>query len=472
MIMKRGTPKAESRSNHRFTLAMRPAFGCLPSAIEPASAKSSATTDSRRGLTLIELLVTIVILVTLLAAVLPAISPNNEGRKIREAARQLTSLFSQAQAQAARDGRSVGVGFSDWNDLDNDGQFDPGESTGVALEAFIVAEPAPFAGFDQNSTVVVSGPSTPGVLPQFNGLPLVQITFGHGAGIDAFGSPTPGAPPDLMEPSDWLPPGTFRPGDIIEVGTERFQIALDDFDAEDGDQDPDVDTPTPANPDNLAEYGYLRPQKVLAAFWLNRNNRVDKLLPQGGRPYHIRRRPLAGQRPSRTATPSVQFPRGIGIDMDPTVGNTTAMVMFSPTGAMDAVYVDGRRESDREPTFILLGRSENAIPWDPTLTDDQFHQAYAFTGNESDDEVEAKRRELNMLNADSRWIVITPAGRVVGAENYVFDPRQTPYTTGDGDNAPDEQFDRQREGWRDPSTGQFYPGARFYAQKLENETGG
>ena len=65
----------------------------------------------RPGLTLIELLITIVIMVTVLAGALPLLSPNNNSRKLREASRQLNSLLSQAQAQAARDGRPVGVAF-------------------------------------------------------------------------------------------------------------------------------------------------------------------------------------------------------------------------------------------------------------------------------------------------------------------------------------------------------------------------
>ena len=65
----------------------------------------------RSAMTLIELMVVIVILVTLVAGVLPLVSPNNDARKIAEAARGLQTYFMQAQAEAARLGRPVGVGF-------------------------------------------------------------------------------------------------------------------------------------------------------------------------------------------------------------------------------------------------------------------------------------------------------------------------------------------------------------------------
>jgi len=65
----------------------------------------------KRGLTLVELLVVIVILVTLVAGVIPMISPNNDTRKIREASRGLQAYINSAQAEAARTGRPHGIGF-------------------------------------------------------------------------------------------------------------------------------------------------------------------------------------------------------------------------------------------------------------------------------------------------------------------------------------------------------------------------
>jgi type II secretory pathway pseudopilin PulG len=63
----------------------------------------------RRGLTLIELLVTIGILMLLVVVAMPALTPSSESRRVREAARQLNVFFGAARAQAMQSGRAVGV---------------------------------------------------------------------------------------------------------------------------------------------------------------------------------------------------------------------------------------------------------------------------------------------------------------------------------------------------------------------------
>jgi type II secretory pathway pseudopilin PulG len=457
-------PKAVSRATSRLTQLPRPAFRF------PLSAFPSP----RAALTLIELLVTIVILVTLLAAVLPAVSPNNEGRKIREASRQLVSLFHQAQAQAARDGRPVGVGFRDtWNDADNDNVIDPGELTGMAIEAYIIAEPPPFAGFSTGAAAAVMnrqgnpfvqvtnaplvGPGQP---------PIVNIVFVRGVGGEGL----------IVDGGDAIPPQTFRgafigpnggiagSGDLVEIGQELFELISNDCD------DADNDTDTTPDTEDGTENGYLKSQTVVAARWLSHRNRTIQLLARGGKAYRIRRSPMANTSPSRTAAESIQFPRGIGIDFDPTDGNWQVGVVFSPTGAIDAVYMDGQKQSAR-PFFMMLGQFENANPWNgPASTnnvDDIDYTKYDFTDvpqdSEGDDEVALRRRETNLLNADSRWVVVSPAGRVVASENAFFDPRQDVFVNGtppNTDDSPPAQRERQRDA------------ARQYAANYESEGGG
>jgi len=63
------------------------------------------------GVTLVELLVVIVILVLLVGVVLPLVQPSLEGRDLREAARQASTFLMSAQAQASATGRKVGVMF-------------------------------------------------------------------------------------------------------------------------------------------------------------------------------------------------------------------------------------------------------------------------------------------------------------------------------------------------------------------------
>ena len=63
----------------------------------------------RRGITLVELLVVVSILMMLMVVAVPVIRPGLESRRIREAARQVSVYLASAQTQAARLGRPVGV---------------------------------------------------------------------------------------------------------------------------------------------------------------------------------------------------------------------------------------------------------------------------------------------------------------------------------------------------------------------------
>lgn len=62
-----------------------------------------------RGLTLVELMVVVVILVLLVGVVLPLAQPALKGREIREAARQVNAMLASARARAAATGRPVGI---------------------------------------------------------------------------------------------------------------------------------------------------------------------------------------------------------------------------------------------------------------------------------------------------------------------------------------------------------------------------
>jgi prepilin-type N-terminal cleavage/methylation domain-containing protein len=422
------------------------------------SADDVVKTSVRRGLTLIELLVTIVIMVTVLAGVLPLVSPNNNARKIREASRQLTTLFSQAQAQAARDGRPVGVAFKET------GANSP--YSGMALEAYLIASPPPFAGFSEHSRVVVGevgsvyGPTStftdPRFSPALNGYKICRLNFLVSGNVDAF------------------PPRTLKIGDIIEVGGNSFLVCDDEDQTTMPNQtevlnnvefllsDPSASTPIPGT--------------TLDAIWLNYHGQMlpQATNPPSGQAYKIYRQPV------NTSEQPLQFPRGIGIDMDASgatglgtgmpidfdVSNpfpTAVSVMFSPNGSIETVYRDGVRRDGVEQIFVLLGLFENANNGSQDWND------YDFSGSVDNDELAQRRKRLNWLSADSRWVTVNRAGRIITTENNIsFDPRSADYLDGLSGTAQEKAREQRR---RQLSGHLNSPGARQFAENMSASTG-
>ncbi|BBO32188.1 prepilin-type N-terminal cleavage/methylation domain-containing protein [Lacipirellula parvula] len=389
-----------------------------------AIAAASPTASARRGLTLIELLVTIVIMVTVLAGALPLLSPNNNSRKIREASRQLTTLLSQAQAQAARDGRPVGVAFRET------GTSSP--FSGMALEAYMIAQPPAFTGFSEFSRVSVNKPRSNDKLTY--GEPTTDNANGNGGTM--FDARYRGAGVwelafTLYGAEDPIPPRMVRNGDVVNAGGNYFLIVDDGGGTEGAHQ---VDQAT----------GYVMPTNFLLAIWLNQNG--QQLAPGALKPFSFARLPV------NTSEQPLQFPRGIGIDLEASGatgvgasmpmdfdsgGATTVGIMFSPNGSIEAVYRDGVRREGAEQIFLLLGLFENGNNGSQDPNDYDFSAGASI----SNDELTQRRTRINWLSADSRWVTINRAGRIITADNNIsFDPRLSPYID---DTAPAAQRAKQ-----------------------------
>src|SRR5215211_4973745 len=121
-------------------------------------------TPARLGMTLIELLVVIVILTTIVGAAIPLMSPSNDDRRLREAARGLNTYITGAQTRAIATKRPYGVAFKR---LSQDTKR--AEDNGVCLEVFYVEQQAPYAGFDANSRACVA------LHPNLRGLVLIRF---------------------------------------------------------------------------------------------------------------------------------------------------------------------------------------------------------------------------------------------------------------------------------------------------------
>jgi type II secretory pathway pseudopilin PulG len=108
------------------------------------SRRAWLTRRSVRGVTLLELLVVIGIILAITAAVIPVMAPAMAGRRLREASRGVNTFISSARNKALATGRSVGVAFERL-------EAEPQASTVLSL----VEVPPPWSGDSEASGMVV-----------------------------------------------------------------------------------------------------------------------------------------------------------------------------------------------------------------------------------------------------------------------------------------------------------------------------
>src|SRR4051794_32860872 len=187
--------------------------------IEIPKSLAPSPQSRRSAMTLVELLVVIIIMTVIVAAAIPLMSPSNDDRRLREAARGLNTYITGAQARAISLNRPVGVALKR---LSSDTNTDPQKDikptkdvhpdNSICLEAFYVEQQPPYAGFDPNSRACVA------LHPKQAGLVVVRfVTRGS-----AYDRPTDGLP-DGWD-SDLFPSGTIRPRDIIQINGTRFEL--------------------------------------------------------------------------------------------------------------------------------------------------------------------------------------------------------------------------------------------------------
>ena len=86
-----------------------------------SGARGELVGRSRRGFTLVELLVVVFILLLVSAVSIPIVAPALQGRHVREASRQINSYFAVARDTALRNGRPVGVSIERFVSKDDQG---------------------------------------------------------------------------------------------------------------------------------------------------------------------------------------------------------------------------------------------------------------------------------------------------------------------------------------------------------------
>ena len=163
----------------------------------------------RSGVTLVELLIVILVMLMITAVTVPAIRPALEGRKTREAARIVEVFLNGARNRAIESGHPVGV-------LIEPDEFEPSQCIALSY----VEQPDPYAGDFTNSKINVLGNGGFGAWmtpPQvFNTVPPSYIP-----GISA------GDPVFPMGDIGWYE--TVAPGDLLTLGvddTVQYRIFL------------------------------------------------------------------------------------------------------------------------------------------------------------------------------------------------------------------------------------------------------
>jgi type II secretory pathway pseudopilin PulG len=150
----------------------------------------------RQGVTLIELLIVILVMLMITAVTLPAISPALEGRKIREGARILEVFLNSARNRAVAENKVVGV-------LVEPDENEPSQCISLSL----VEQPDPWSGDFQDSRIAILGNGGFGVWSQ------LPSDDGMTAGIISTTDP-------IFSQSDvgWI--GNIAPGDVFTLGAD------------------------------------------------------------------------------------------------------------------------------------------------------------------------------------------------------------------------------------------------------------
>jgi type II secretory pathway pseudopilin PulG len=411
--------------------------------------KSSAQrlgTSAFRAMTLIELLVVIVILTTLVGGVLPLVSPNNDTRKISEGVRSLQTYFMQAQAEAARIGRPVGIGFRETS-----------AGSGVALEVYQLTVPKPYYGSSSLSRVGITKVTTSKTSDAYGGqyTPRNQRTGGflypQYVQSDIYGIDSRQALSDEagVKVPDPLPPKMFRVGDTVIAQGNRFVViddmrcpAVKDFNSANWFVNPSLNEPEWAN--------------TLFCVRLDEVQMQDEAPPLSQPPtgygYAIHRQPMADSATRMVSSASpLQLPSSISLDLlasgieshrlgnigdEPPLEDTTIPgqpvqlpytvgLMFSPNGGIESVWINGKKITELSKMFFLIGRQENGNPPAELYTDFGGQGRTDITDNELKD----RRSKVNWLNMDSKWLLVNANdGRISVSSNASFDPRDDEYS--------------------------------------------
>jgi prepilin-type N-terminal cleavage/methylation domain-containing protein len=318
--------------------------------------------STRRGLTLVELLVVIVILSLVTAATIPLMQPATAERRIREAARMVAATLANAQSRALATGRPVGVMFQRLSNQTNDLRAQH------SIEMFLCEVPLPWSGDDPNDFCVLNTRTNAA------GRPETWIRFTRPGNQAFYGHPK----------------GTFEIGDQIRLSYRGRRYVINDFKSH------------PQDPNSIYEL-LVQPPPI--------DPGTQQMMP-----FQIYRQPR------KSADAPAQMPVGAIVDLEyagpafssPSLGlllnqqpplpklslRQPVIVMFGPSGNLESVYwgMKAANEPDTDPG--ALQRSEPISPF------------FLLIGQPPGDDAVTQGKP-NHRNFDNVWIAINPQSGLV-----------------------------------------------------------
>jgi len=308
---------------------------------------------ARKGVTLLEVLVVVTIMLILLAVMVPRLRPMMEQRRIREASRTVSGFFYAARSRAMETGRPVGVALE---------RLASQPEACIALK--IVEEPPPYAGDTLNAKARVR---------QLGTSLRYQVQFNVSEVVTMLTQTLP-----------------VTVGDFITFESQGIRYRVLGLD-QNGDGQPDADSDNkigdPGFPVGSSPVAVLLVELADPAEtpWPVTANPSAPFPPTangiGSRPvsFQIHRRPEpSGAMPVRlpsgtvidlasSGTDSMALrgtpPAFIPVDHNPATADviedpTPVIILFSPDGRVSRVIYERDQAAVTEPIYFLIGRWE------------------------------------------------------------------------------------------------------------------